>query len=257
VGGAGAPVDSRWRRRLFWIALITAVLMLALPMAPFLVIPVAWPFLAEQTGTHQFHDVGVATLLWLMLLGLLVQFRGARRQVGAMQQTLLVIGMFIGATAVTRPATLLQPLMFSFALPFVVAVLHPARLDVARIRWRLDPWLGAGAAMSAVPFLAYGWQQLRLDSSHLPLVAHGGHWTTMATVAAAIPALALLGAGRPSGWRVPAWSAGGAAILLGVASLSLQHRPSSVGPAWSALTIVWGLSFIILGIARSRMRPAT
>lgn len=254
MAGSGAVEVSRVRHQLFWATLVAAVLILALPMAPFLVIPVAWPFLAEQTETHQFHDVGVSTLLWLMLVGLVVQFRRARAQIGAMQQTILVIAIFMGATVVARPATILQPLLIAFLAPFVVAALHPARLEIARVRWRLDPWLAAVAMVCAAPFLIYAQDQIRLDSSHLPLVAHGGHWTTMATVGIAIPAIAVLSSGRPPGWRVPAWSAGVAAILFGIASFYLQHRPSSVGLIWSGLAVAWGLGFIALSEVRGRVR---
>jgi hypothetical protein len=255
VLGSAAPEGSRTRHRAFLITLALAVALLAVPQAPFLVIPVAWPFLGEQLGTHQMHDVGVSTLLWLILAGLLAQFRRPEGQVGGMQQTLLIILVFLGATAIARPATLKEPQALLFTLPFAVALVHPARQEVARLRWRLDASVAALATVAAVPFLLYARQQLSLDSSALPLVAHGGHWTTMATVAAVIPVLALLSAGRPPGWRVPAWSAGAAAVLFGVASFALQHRPSSAGLVWSVLAMGWGVGFVVLSEMRGR-RPA-
>lgn len=71
--GPAAPSLSRARRSAFYVALTAALLLLAVPMAPFLVIPLAWPFLAEQLGVHHVHDIGVATLLWLMVVGLLAR----------------------------------------------------------------------------------------------------------------------------------------------------------------------------------------
>jgi hypothetical protein len=250
------PDPSRLRYRAFLLALGLAVLLLALPMAPFLVIPVAWPFLGEQLGAHQLHDVGVATLLWLLLAGLLSQFRRTGEQVGGMQQTLLVVLVFLTATSIGRPGTLLQPMILAFLAPIPVALLHPARREVARVRWRVDPWVAVPAVAAAVPLLAYARGQLALDASFIPVFAHGGHWTTMAAVAASIPVVGLLAAGRPPGWRVPAWSAGLAAILFGAAFLALQHRPSSVGMGWSGMAVAWGLGFIVLSEVRGR-RPVS
>lgn len=250
---ADALLDlARARAWGFYAALVCAILLLAGPMAPFLVIPVGWPFLGEQLGVHQFHDIGVATLLWLMLIGLITQFRHARRQVGAMQQTLVIVILMLVATASARPATLLSPLLLPFGFAFLAAGLHPARGEIARIRWHLDLPAAAASVAAAVPLLAYAAQQLRLDSSALPMVAHGGHWTAMASLAATIAALALLSANRPRGWRIPAWSAGAAATLFGVASFSLQHQASSVAPVWSGLAVAWGIGFILLNEARIR-----
>jgi hypothetical protein len=81
-------------------------------------------------------------------------------------------------------------------------------------------------------------RQLGLDHSALPLAAHGGHWTAMATLAVSIVVLVLLAATRPRGWRVPVWSVAGAALLFGAVSATLPHMPSSIGPIWGALVAV-------------------
>jgi hypothetical protein len=181
-----------------------------------------------------------------MLLGLVAQFSHPRRQVAAMQQTLIVIVVLLGATAVGRPGTLLSPLLLPFGLAFVAALLHPARDEIARLGRCVDRPVFALSAIAAGPLLFYAAQQLRLDSSVLPLVAHGGHWTSMASLVAAVLVLALLTATKPLGWRIPAWSAGAAMILFGVASFSLQHQASSIGRGWSLLAVVWGASLIVL-----------
>lgn len=74
--GRVAVHPGRNRRWAFYTLVGVTVLMFAAPMAPFLVIPVAWPFLGERLGVHQLHDVSVATMLWFMIAGLLAQFRG-------------------------------------------------------------------------------------------------------------------------------------------------------------------------------------
>jgi hypothetical protein len=252
----GAPPHGRVRRWAFRIVLAAALLLIAAPMAPFLVIPVAWPFLVEDLGVCLVHDVGVAVLLWWLIAGLLAQARDAGRQVGAMQQVLLVILAMVGLMALTRPATLLSPMLLFFGLVFVGAALHPARAELARMRQGADRYVAALGLIIAGPLLGYAVGQLRLDGSALTPATHGGHWTTMATVAVLIFVLALLAATRPCGWRVPAWSAGVAALLFGIASASQPDVPSSIGPAWGALTAVWAVVFVLVAEWRFRRQGA-
>jgi hypothetical protein len=253
--GAAAISLTGARLRGFRIALAAALLLLVLPMAPFLVIPVAWPFLGEQLGVHRVHDIGVATMLWLMVAGLLVQVRRAEHQVGGMQQVLVVVLTMLGLTAVARPATLLSPLLLAFGLVFAAAALHPARAELGRVRLGLDPFLGMLALVAAGPLLTFAGAQLRLDHTALPIAAHGGHWTAMAALAVSILALAFLGASRPRGWRVPVWSVGGGSLLFGVSSAALPHMPSSIGPVWGALAAAWGVAFVVVAEVRYRDPP--
>lgn len=237
----------------FYVALTGAILLLAVPMAPFLIIPAAWPFLGEQLGIHQFHDIGVASVLWLVLMGLVVQYREPARHVAAMQQALVVILVLLAATAVARPGTLINPLLLPFALAIVAAAMHPSRREIGQLRRDLDLPLFAVAALAAGPAFIYVRGQLRLDSSLLPLAAHGGHWTSMATLAAAVIVLAFLSATRPRGWPVLIWSAGSAAFLFGLASFFLPHQASSVGQGWSVLAMAWAMAFALTGIVRWRV----
>jgi hypothetical protein len=66
----------------------------------------------------------------------------------------------------------------------------------------------------------------------------------MAAVAIAVVLLGLLAAARTQGWRLPAWSAGTAAIIVGLASCVLPDVPGSVGQACGALAVVWGVLFV-------------
>jgi hypothetical protein len=249
------PLAGRPRVAAFYSAVTGAILLLAAPMAPFLVIPVAWPVLGQQLGVHQIHDIGVAALLWLMLIGLIVQYREPRAQVAAMQQTLLVIVVLLVATAIARPATLVSPLLLPFALAVLAAALHPGRAEIIRLGPYVDVPLCALAAAAAGSALVYSLGQLRLDSSVLPIMAHGGHWTSMGSLAMAVLVLAFLSSMRPRGWKVPFWCAASAALLLGVASFFLPHQASSVGRGWSVLTVAWALAFVVTGSTRFR-RPA-
>jgi len=248
------PRPARARRLAFHVVLTAALLLLAAPMAPFLVIPVAWPFMAEELGAHRFHDIGVATMLWLMIVGLFMQFRRAERQIAAMQQVLLVIVTMLVLTALSRPETLARPdpLLLFFGLAIGVAALHPDRAGIARLRLRADPLVAGVATLAAGPAFVYAWGQLRLDHSALPLAAHGGHWTAMAILTVALVLLSLLGASRPTGWRVPVWSVGATAMLFGISSAALPHMPSSVGRFWGVLAAAWAISYVATAEIRFR-----
>jgi hypothetical protein len=250
--GDVAPHLPRVRIRAFYAALTLAVLLFAAPAAPFLIVPVAWPFLGDELGVHQVHDIARATLMWFLVAGLLAQFRRAEHQIGAMQQVVLVVLVTLSTTAISRPASLLSPLLVVFGVALIVAALHPSRAEVVRMARRVDPLLTALALVAAGPLVMYGRGQLRFDADGVPIAAHGGHWTMMSVVAFSIVALALLVATRPRGWRVPAYSAAGAAVLFGVSSAVLPHRPSSVGPVWGALTAAWGIAFVLLAEIRYR-----
>jgi len=66
----------------------------------------------------------------------------------------------------------------------------------------------------------------------------------MASLTVVIVLLALLGATRPRGWRVPVWSVGIAALLFGTSSAALPHMASSVGLFWGALAALWAISYV-------------
>lgn len=75
---------------------------------------------------------------------------------------------------------------------------------------------------------------------------HYGHWSAMGAYALSIVALAAVSALRPPGWRLPAWGAGTAATVYGVASLAAAGEASAALPLWAVLSIVWGIGFIVL-----------
>jgi hypothetical protein len=66
----------------------------------------------------------------------------------------------------------------------------------------------------------------------------------MAALAIAIVAIGLLAAARPAGWRVSAWSAGLAAVLVGASSLIWPNLAGSLGQPAGATAILWGVLFI-------------
>jgi hypothetical protein len=66
----------------------------------------------------------------------------------------------------------------------------------------------------------------------------------MAAMAVGIVMVSLLAASRTRGWRIPAWSAGAAAIVFGLASVIFPGHPGAQGRGWGIVAVAGGVLFI-------------
>jgi hypothetical protein len=80
------------------------------------------------------------------------------------------------------------------------------------------------------------------------------HWTTMSGLVLGIAAVALLTALRPSGWRIPAWCAGLAAAVYGLASVVYPRYAGASGRGWGTLALAGGVAFIAVAEVERRLR---
>jgi hypothetical protein len=55
-------------------------------------------------------------------------------------------------------------------------------------------------------------------------------------------------------WLLPAWSAGAAAVVVGVASLVFPRQVEAVGSVWAVTAMVWGAAVITVAHAQRRAR---
>lgn len=245
-----AAAEGKGSKRIVAFYVVTALfgllftLMLTI-MAPVLPAALTGWFQPDAFGAHRFHETVAAILLWLVPIGLLLQFVRPAQRVGAMQQVVLVLlglNLVILAGGYSFP-----PMLIFLALALVVAALHPARgqlLPAGVPDWRMF----ALALLAAVPLLVYATEQIGLQRLAVPGDEHGefGHWVLMAGYAAAIILLSVVAAFRRPGWRAPAWSAGLLAMVLGLASLVMPGQASASSALWAVLAVVWGVAFIIL-----------
>ncbi|HSM55607.1 MAG TPA: hypothetical protein VK879_05565 [Candidatus Sulfomarinibacteraceae bacterium] len=243
-------VESTGKKRMIAFYVVTALfallftLMLSI-MAPVLPAAVTGWFQAEKFGAHQFHETVAGVLLWTVPVGLLLQFFRPAQRVAAMQQVLVVLlGLNV---AILAGQFSFPPMLVFLALAVVVAALHPARGKLLPARapdWRL---LGMAVA-AAIPLLALAAQQIDLQTMAVPGDEHAefGHWVLMGGYALAIVLLSLTAAFKRPGWRVPAWSAGGLAMVYGLGSLVMRGQASTTNTAWALAAMVWGALFIAL-----------
>lgn len=213
--------------------------------------PITGWFKANVLTIHQLHDTVGVLLIYALLTGMISQVWRTEKQVGAMQQAAVLMTLIIVTMLVAGMFE--PPLLIFLALIVTAAALHPARGQLLNVR-RVDPYLLALTAVAAIPLVDYSVDHLRLQLTAGAADTHAafGHYAIMAAYAFAIVLLGVLAALRPSGWRVPTYSAALMAIHLGVASLVMVDQSSGIGALWGTLAILWGMAFAVVAEWRSR-----
>jgi hypothetical protein len=205
---------------------------------------------------HRVHDVAAAGFLGgVLAAGLLAYALAPERRIAALQQA--IVGFVVLLAAMLASAELDFRLGF-VVFPVLLVLLHPERGELVRRRG-FNPALAALALLGGVPLLAFAEDQLAMQRLDVPGLMHWeqNHWTGVAALAVAIPLVGLLAAFKTPGWRIPAWSAGGASVVFGLASLVLPDQASSVAPGWAAAAVAGGLVFVALAERDDPSRPAT
>ena len=201
-------------------------------------------------------DLGYGVLFGIILTaGLLVQLRGPERKIAGLQQAFLVVPALVVGSAIASDSQNLVPALIILPAIGILLALHPAREEFLRrgaaLRWTLL----AITVIAAVPLVAYA---LDMGAQARDLEGpphHVQRLSTMAAMALAIVLTGLLAALQTRGWRIPAWSAGTAAIVFGLASVVFLDQPGAVGRGWGGVAIVGGVLFI--AVAEWEVRRAT
>ena len=187
---------------------------------------------------HAFHNVIVAALLIVLSAPPVIAIAREPREAARPLVILAVIG--IAALGTMALSLTLDP----FTLPFVVLVavlwaLAPERrLALPEGRPSL-PLIGLSAVALAVlaPYVLDQAALQRTDdtSEHAAFF----HWVEVSFYAAAAPLVGIVSGLRPSAFRIGAWSAGLALVVLGAGSLLLDGYASALPAiqAWLAVGI--------------------
>lgn len=265
------------RRIAFYAVVVLFIGLFGAMAAPVLTYLVTGWFPATDLGGHRIHELVIAATLFGMLLGMVAQLRRPENAIGGIYQTvLIVLSVFVSGAlgSYVRPEVLIFLVWAAIA-----AALHPTGRDILRIRstGRVNRILLGLVIVAAIPLLFFAANQVALQAG---TADHGGqahegdaheghdhegptddgtdheeihqehidegHFASVAGLIFAIIALGVLASLSPPGWWLPAWTAGGMAVVFGLASALYPDVASSAGVLPGALAVGWGVVFVAL-----------
>jgi len=190
----------------------------------------------------------------IITIGILTQLRSPERRIAGVQQAVLGgLAFLITALIGGRQEPLQESLIFLAALALLV-ILHPAREEFFKRGPGPTASLAAVAIVGAVPASIYAGFMLVQAREFIGPPHHADRFAEMAATAIATVAVGLLASLRTPGWRISAWSAGAAAIVVGMASVVFPDAPGAVGRIWGTLAAGAGVVFILLASVSSGAR---
>jgi hypothetical protein len=246
---------SRPRRLAFvaWISVSTATIGIGFFGLTSLVI--AW-FGTNQGVANPVTDLGYGALIGIIITGgLLVQLRSPHRKIAGLQQAALAALALLLSVPLAEDDQNLVPGLITLATVAIAVALHPGRHEFLLTGTGFSLGLAAVAALSGAPLLAYS---LSMSEQARELVGPPHHiqrLATMAAMAIAIVLVGLLASLRTPGWRIPAWSAGIAAVAFGLASVGYPDHPGAAGVGWGGAALAGGILFIAVAEREARRRP--
>jgi hypothetical protein len=266
------------------VAVLFLVMHLVLSPLPYAVL--GW-FLKAGAVSHRIHEICFGFLFLLTAAALVAQLRNPERKIAAMYQVIAPLYLIILSVLVID--RVVDPVVFAFIVfPILLVVLHPARSRLFRPEIRPSRLLLGATALAAVPLTFYavgqvseGVQAAKLapqvlrnlpdnasdkqvedalaaaasTSKELEAVQHYGHWSAMGAFALSVVILAVAAGLRAGGWRLPAWGAASALVILGSASLFAAGDASSLPRLWAAAAILWGIGFAVAAERVHRIEP--
>jgi hypothetical protein len=198
-------------------------------------------------------ELGYGALVGIILtMGLLVQLNAPERKIAGIQQAALVIPALLIGSAIATDSQNVVPAMILIPAVGILLALHPAREEFLRRGAAYSRKLLAITILGAIPLIAYA---LDMGAQAQDLIGpphHVQRLSTMAAMAIAIVLVGLLAAFKTRGWRIPAWGAGTAAIVFGLASMAFPDDPGAVGRGWGSLAIAGGVLFIAAAESEGR-----
>lgn len=200
-------------------------------------------------------DLGYGALFGVLLtVAVFLQLRAPERKIAGMQQAAAVIPALLVGSALSWDSQNLVPALILLPALGTMLALHPARAAFLRAGGELSPALLAITLLGAIPLVVYAVDMGRQARDLVGPPHHVERLSVMAALAIAVVLAGLLAALKTPGWRIPAWCAGTAAIVLGLASTVFPDDPGAEGRVWGGVVIAGGVLFIVVGeLERKRM----
>lgn len=245
------------RRIAFTTWLVVLVVVFGLGFFGLTALVIGW-FADVEGVAGPVTDLGYGALVGIILTtGLVVQLRAPQDKIAGIQQAALVIpALLIGSAVASDVQDLVSALIVTVAVGSLLA-LHPARGEFLSKGGAISPALLAITILGAIPLISYA---LEMGAQARDLEGpphHVQRLSTMAAMAMAIVLTGLLAAVKTRGWRIPAWSAGAAAITFGLATLAFPDNPGAPKGGWGMLAVGGGVLFIAAAEREARRTKPT
>jgi len=195
-------------------------------------------------------------------VGCLAQWRNPVGRVAGLQQGLVASALLLGAGAFGLRIEPALGGLVVLAVTGLLAAVHPARGQLfepakdagqgpVRIQRLALAVLSVGALVPA-SLLATGLLKDAASSGpscFLGQCSFGDRLAEMAAALVAVPLFGLLAAAGSSGWRLPLWTAGLGAGIIGAGSVAFPGTTVSLGLGGGVAALVWGASVLLIAIA--------
>jgi hypothetical protein len=198
-------------------------------------------------------ELGYGILVGIILtVGVASQLLAAELKIAGVQQAALAVPALLIGSVLAADSQNVEAAVIVAVGVGILLVLHPARAEFLQRGATLSRPLLAVAVIGVIPSVAYA---LEMGAQAQDLVGpphHVQRLSTMAAMAIGIVLVGLLASLRTQGWRIPAWSAGIAAIAFGLASVVYPDHPAAAGLGWGAVALAAGVLYI--GVAEWEAR---
>ncbi len=250
-------IASKRRRIAFRACALILVVVFGLGFFGLISLVLGW-FEAVYGVAGPVTDLGYGALVGIILtMGLLAQLHAPERKIAGIQQVALVIPALLIGSAIAFDSQNVVPALILMPAVGILLALHPARQEFLRRGSGFSPRLLAITAVGTVPLSAYA---LDMGAQARALAGpphHVQRLSTMAAMGIAIVLTGLLAALQTRGWRIPAWSAGMAAVVFGLASMVFPDQRGAEGRGWGGVAIAGGVLFIAVAELEDRRRRFT
>jgi hypothetical protein len=245
----------RHRCRSVWAATLTGLLGL-LFVGLTAVTLILWATDPTYTQTNPVVDLSFFALGGVLIsTGFASQIR-TPSIAGLQQAVLALVALSVAGWLGGRVEPFIGPLVLLVAAAPLV-VLHPDRHRLLNTGRGASRPLLAMAAVATGPAAVYAADMLGRaraadPSCFLGQCVQGDRYAEAAALALAVVLVALLASMLTPGWTLPAWAAGIAAVVLGVASLRWPGEVGAIGGGWAVAALAWGCSFTLVAYTQHR-----
>jgi hypothetical protein len=258
VSAASATARThRWTARRVAFSAWTAILVIVFGVMFFGLTSLALAWFQPLEGVAgPVTELGYGILVGIILtVGVASQLRDAEHGIAGVQQAALVVPTLLVGSALAADSHNVEAAAIVAVSVGILLGLHPARAEFLRRGSGLSRPLLAIAAVCGLASIAYAIEMGRQAQDLVGPPHHVQRLATMAAMAIAIVLVGLLASLRTRGWRIPAWSAGVAAVAFGVASVAYPDHPGAAGMAWGGATLAGGILFIAVAEREARRQP--